>query len=201
METLIAFLLRCVLPYLMMALVQKSYKYSHRIWEMEDIIENLTQAFISQRGESRLRGLRHQGHCRGFMLDYSLRLSLTYCRTFPLLRSGNLERTDCPIWCSPGQGSARALKLPATSAFLKPQAHFLPTLEFHTLPANSSQEGDRLVLHFHWFLCHQQRGLPWPSRARRTEEEASSSPLLKYHPPRAILPYSATPPSCLGGVS
>lgn len=70
-------------------------------------------------GESRLRGLRYQGHCRGFMLDYSLRLSLTYCRTFPFtqIRKFRQRGQIVPYDASPGQGSARALKLPATSAF------------------------------------------------------------------------------------
>lgn len=101
----------------------------------------------------------------------------------------------CLCWARVGSG-------PGTSChehFLKPQAHSLPTLEFHTLPANSSQEGDSQA----WFFiftdsCHQQRGCPDQPEPGGQRRRSSVHPLLKYHLARATHT-SATPPSCLGG--
>ena len=55
-----------------------------------------------------------------------------------------------------------------------------------------------LVLHFHWFLCHQQRGCPDQPQPGGQRRRPSVHPLLKHHPLRATRT-SATPPSCLGG--
>lgn len=85
---------------------------------MEDIIENLTQAFISQR-ENPGSGVKVWVTAEGSLWTIVyVSVSLTV-ELFPFtqIRKFRQRGQIVPYDASPGQGSARALKLPATSAF------------------------------------------------------------------------------------
>lgn len=136
-----------------MALVQRSY--SPRMWEMEDVIENLTHAFISQRKNPALGRLRNRSKVTRLRRVHAVTcVSVSHIvEISPLLRSRNLDREDrlfskTPLLSRGWVGTDLGSRTSCHDHFLKLQGHFLPTFEFHTLQTNNSQESDAQACFF-----------------------------------------------------